>query len=188
MKVSRSGAVNRLCGSRSVLIALGACAVTMAAMPSRDASAAYKRVHSSVCHSKFQNNGGTTTVGTGSRQVKTGNVQNGFELKIFEPGGRHEIFCPAPSDTNLAHGSTTTLNVHGWQPGGGVAAVNTSQACVRQYDGDSTSCGPTKSWGAGYAGVYGVSTISWTTYPTHMPYVVNMMSGTTRLFGFYMSN
>ena len=63
------------------------------------ASADYRRVHSAYCHYFYDN------VGTG--------LYNGAWISTNTARG---IYCPAPSDSELAHHEVTTLNVHGYEP------------------------------------------------------------------------
>jgi hypothetical protein len=132
-----------------------------------DASAAYRRVHSSQCH-YFQDDAGA-------------GLYNGAWLSTTTGRG---IYCPAPSDSTLAHSSTTTLNVHGYSPSSTSAY---SQACAKVYNTSAYSCGPLKYWAAGYGGVYGVSLSAWAN-STSMPLVYSYLPAGSTLYGFFMAN
>lgn len=98
-------------------------------------------------------------------------MYNGSSLSVNTTG--RSIYCTAPSDSELPHAATRTLNVHGYAP-----SVNStySMACAKAYNTSMNSCGPLKYWAAGYAGVYGVSVVAWANV------------GSMPLYGFYMES
>lgn len=153
------------------MVAVGLCSflgVTMLT-DSSSASAAYRRLHSSICH-YYYDNAGTT-------------LYNGAYLSASTNG--RAIYCPAVSDSELPHASVTTLNVHGYSPS---ARSNYSRACNKAYNSSALSCGPIKYWSAGYTGVYGVDVGVWNANGAGMPMVLNYIAPNGRLYGFYMKN
>ena len=132
------------------------------------ASAAYRRVHASQCH-HYYDNAGTT-------------LYNGSTLSVNTTG--RSIYCTAPSDSELPHAGTRTLNVHGYAP-----SVNStySMACAKAYNTAAYSCGPLKYWASGYAGVYGVSVTAWANGGS-MPLVYNYLPAGAALYGFFMES
>jgi hypothetical protein len=151
-------------------LALGAALAAGLVSESGTANAAYRRVHATACHYYYDNAG--TEVYQGAWLGNQGSVNRG-------------IYCNAPSDSTLSHSGTITLNVHGFEPSG---LNNTSQACVKFYNASGTSCGPSKSWGSGYSGVFGVSVSAWTANGAGMPYVYNFIAPGGHVYGFYMAN
>lgn len=146
----------------------GSCLICLALFGhAGSASAAYRRVHSSQCHYYYDDAGSS--------------LYNGAWLATYSSG--RGIFCPAPSDSELPHSSTVTLNVHGYSPS---ATSVYSEACAKAYNTPALTCGPIKYWGAGYVGVYGVSVTAWSD-PAAMPYVYNFLPAGSQLYGFYMS-
>jgi hypothetical protein len=131
------------------------------------ASAAFRRVHSSQCHYTYDDAGS--------------DLYNGM---VFAPGtiGR-SVYCPAPSDSELPHSATVTLNVHGYSPSTTAAY---SEACAKAYNTSASTYGTFKYWAAGYDGVYGVSVAPWSD-DTAMPLVYSFLPAGSQLFGFFMS-
>ena len=134
----------------------------------KEAAAAYRRVHSAECHYYYDDAGST--------------VYNGAYLVMGATG--RAVYCPAPSDSELPHASTTTLNVHGYSPAANSAY---SETCAKQYNTAMLTCGGLSYWAAGYGGVYGVDVAAWADAAA-MPMVYNFLPANAQLFGFYMAN
>jgi hypothetical protein len=133
------------------------------------ASAAYRRVHSSQCHYFYDDAGSS--------------VYNGAWLSASTTG--RGIYCAAPSDSELPHAATVTLNVHGYSPS---ATGAYSEACAKAYNTAAYTCGTLKYWASGYGGVYGVSVSPWNADAAAMPMVYNYLPPGATLYGFYMAN
>ena len=93
------------------------------------------------------------------------------------------IYCPAPSDSELPHSATVTLNVHGYSP---TATSAYSEACAKAYNTAAGTCGTFKYWAVGYGGVFGISVTPWSDGAA-MPLVYNFLPAGSQLFGFFMS-
>ncbi|HEX2689687.1 MAG TPA: hypothetical protein VHN14_23880 [Kofleriaceae bacterium] len=132
------------------------------------ASAAYRRVHSSQCHYSYDNAGST--------------IYNGYWLASYTTG--HDVYCPVPSDSELSHAATTTLNVYGYSP---TATGAYSKACVKAPSTAAYTCGALKYWASGYGGASGVSVATWHLYPTWLPVLYNSLPAGAALYGFYMT-
>ncbi len=150
----------------SVLMAGGILLVS-----SSNADAAFRRAHSSECHSYYDNSGT--------------NVYNGAYLSVSSAASTQGIYCPVATDGYLTHNSTVELNVHGFEASG---QNNSSRACVKHYNSTGYACGITKSWGGGNAGVYGVDVNSWRAYGASFPYIYNSIAPGGILYGFYFRN
>jgi hypothetical protein len=155
---------NMLFGLKISALVVGLMALTQ----SGEAEAAYRRVHSSVCHYWYDD------AGSG--------LYNGAYLSVGTTG--RGIYCPAPSDSLLPHSSAIYLNVHGYAP----STSNYSRACVKSYNSSAYTCGTAKYWPAGYGGVYGVSVSAWTGNAPGFPVVYNYLPPSAVLYGFYIAN
>ncbi|HEX3476214.1 MAG TPA: hypothetical protein VHT91_14410 [Kofleriaceae bacterium] len=155
-----------------VTIGVGTYLGTIALLGNADtASAAFRRVHSSQCHSQYDN------AGT--------NLFNASSLAVSDPVGLG-IYCPAPSDSELPHSATVTLNVHGHAPGPNTAY---SEACTKAYNAPAITCDPFSYWAAGDGGAYGLTLMhSWQSDPAGMPFVYSWLPTGSALYGFYMAN
>jgi hypothetical protein len=153
----------------ALTVAFCAFAVTFAMADASDAKAAYRRVHSAACHYYFDDAGS--------------DLYNGAWINAYTSG--RGIYCAAPSDSELPHASTVTLNVHGFEAANQNAY---SYACVKYYNASGTSCGTTTNWGASYAGALNVSVSAWTANGAGMPYVYTWLPPSSQLYGFYMAN
>lgn len=152
----------------AITVALCAFAVTFAIADSSDAKAAFRRVHSSQCHTIYDNspdlwNAGYIATSTTARS----------------------IYCPAPSDSTLTHNGTVTLNVHGFEAANQSAY---SYACVKYYNALGSSCDLDAQWASGYGGAIGLSVSVWNSNGQGMPYVYTWLPPSSHLYGFYMSN
>jgi len=110
-------------------------------------------------------------------------VSNGNDLRVMAQS--RDIYCPAPSDSELPHAATVTLNVHGFSPANPRAR---SQACAKSFNAIAFTCGPFKNWAAGIGGVLGVNVAVWSSHPADFPYVHSFMPPGSVLYGFYMQN
>lgn len=155
---------------RTVLaVGIGSFLIGLASIGQIDsASAAYRRAHSAYC-TYYYDNAGT-------------DLYNGGYLTTYSVG--RGIYCPAPSDSELPHSSVVTLNVHGYTPSANTAY---SRACAKAYNTSAYTCGTVKYWGAGYAGVYGVSVTPWSD-GSAMPLVYNYLPAGTTLYGYFMAD
>lgn len=147
--------------TKSMIMGTLCSLVGLAAAP---ADAAIRRVHSSACH-YYYDDAGTS-------------IYNGPYLSIS--GSTRGIYCPAPSDSEVAHGSASYLMVDGYQSGG---IANYTRACVKSYSGTSTSCGNTAAWGTNGTSVPDLS--SWTSNSTWYSYLYHNMKSGSRLHGFF---
>lgn len=131
------------------------------------ASAAYRRVHAGQCHAA------TDDVGP--------NLDNSAWLNTTSIN--RNIYCAAPSDSELPHSSTVTLNVYGYTQ---YATSAYSKACIYSVSTATALCGPFKYWGAGRVGASGVSVAEWADVGG-MPYLFNYLPAGSSLYGFFMS-
>lgn len=174
---------------KGTLVCLASFAATLALAPAQNVEAASRRVHASACHGEYDAYGGNVTRGIAPDTANTGDLINGTHLDI-RPGAynaSYQVFCPAPSDSTLAHSITTTLNVHGYR-GTTLFGTDSSAACVKFFNAGGGSCGTAKSWAANWGGALGVSTAAWSANFGGMPYVLNDLHRGSRFYGFYMSN
>ncbi len=132
-----------------------------------DAVASFRRVHSSQCHHFFDD------AGT--------DLYNGVYLSSAQV--THGVYCPVPSDSELPHSSTVTLNIHGYSPSPTSAS---SQTLAKAYNTNSITVGTLKYWGSGNSGVFNVDVSPWSDGAA-FPMIYNVLPGGSMLYGFYMS-
>jgi hypothetical protein len=156
-----------------VVSTIGAYLATLAIVGHADsASAAERRIHSTICH--------YTSDDTGS------SVYNGAYLQISST--YRQIYCPVVSDSTLSHASATYLNVHGSNPSS-ATQTSFSRACVKDAWTMTSTCGTNANWSITNGLVaQSVSTSVWASHSDWFPYVFHFMYPGTYLYGMWMSS
>ncbi len=138
-----------------------------------DANAADMRMHPSICTTDRDNN--ETSVFRGGPFFA-----NNSDDPIV-------VYCPVPSSSSLRHSSVSQINVHGYE---GVGRSNFAFACSRSFNNSGITCGPSKNWGSGYAGVYGVDPGAWTvsSHFSSFPYISIVLDVDGYISGYWISD